>query len=174
MDNHKVKTTPIQLVLWIVLLASTLFRWVSNCLMLKVFVVLLLCVWGLDTVLKPCQKALVICVVVYPSKDFCVSMSWVWETDNLGVLIFTVVFEPEFSYGLELRKAVRGLAAPLSIPPWWNMCIPNRFTVPRGSLVACMFPRELKWEEVAPPHKGMIQLKVPTLVSYKLHVKGLW
>ena len=33
------------------------------------------------------------------------------------------------------------------------MCIPNRFTVPRGSLVACMFPRELRWEEVAPPQK---------------------
>ena len=33
------------------------------------------------------------------------------------------------------------------------MCIPNRFTAPRGSLVACMFPRELRWEEVAPPHK---------------------
>ena len=25
--------------------------------------------------------------------------------------------------------------------------------MPRGSLVACMLPRELKWEEVAPPHK---------------------
>ena len=23
------------------------------------------------------------------------------------------------------------------------MCIPNRFTVPRGSLMACMLPREL-------------------------------
>ena len=33
------------------------------------------------------------------------------------------------------------------------MCIPNRFTAPRGSLVACMLPRELRWEEVAPPHK---------------------
>ena len=41
------------------------------------------------------------------------------------------------------------------------MCIPNRFTAPRGSLVACMLPRELGWEEVAPPHKGMTQLKVP-------------
>ena len=57
---------------------------------------------------------------------------------------------------------------------WWNMCIPNRFTVPRGSLVACMLPRELRWEEVAPPHKGMTQLKLPVLGSYKLHVKCLW
>ena len=57
---------------------------------------------------------------------------------------------------------------------WWNMCIPNRFTAPRGSLVACMLPRELRWEEVAPPHKGMTQLKVPMLGSYKLHVKCLW
>ena len=56
---------------------------------------------------------------------------------------------------------------------WWNMCIPNRFTVSRGSLVAGMLPRELRWEEVAPPHKGMIQLKVPVLGSYKLHVKCL-
>ena len=24
------------------------------------------------------------------------------------------------------------------------MCIPSRFTVPRGSLVACMLPRELR------------------------------
>ena len=29
--------------------------------------------------------------------------------------------------------------------------------------MACMLSRELKWEEVAPPHKGMIQLKVPLL-----------
>ena len=57
---------------------------------------------------------------------------------------------------------------------WWNMCIPNRFTVPRGSLMACMLPRELRWEEVALPHKGMTQLKVPVLGSYKLHVKCLW
>ena len=57
---------------------------------------------------------------------------------------------------------------------WWNMCIPDRFTAPRGSLVACMLPRELRWEEVAPPHKGMTQLKVPVLGSYKLHVKCLW
>ena len=57
---------------------------------------------------------------------------------------------------------------------WWNMCIPNSFTVPRGSLVACMLPRKLRWEKVAPHHKGMIQLKVPVLRSYKLHVKRFW
>ena len=51
------------------------------------------------------------------------------------------------------------------------MCIPNRVTVPRGSLVACMVPRKLRWEEVAPPHIGMTQLIVPELESYKLHVK---
>ena len=37
------------------------------------------------------------------------------------------------------------------------MCIPKRFTVPRGSLVACMLPRELRWEDVAPLTKGMSQ-----------------
>ena len=36
---------------------------------------------------------------------------------------------------------------------WWNMCIPNKFTAPRGSLVAYMLHMELKWEEVASPHK---------------------
>ena len=51
------------------------------------------------------------------------------------------------------------------------MCIPNRFTMPRGSLMACILPRELRLEEVAPPHMGMIQLMVPELGSYKLHVK---
>ena len=31
------------------------------------------------------------------------------------------------------------------------------------------------WEgRKLPPHKGMIQLKVPVLGSYKLHVKCLW
>ena len=30
---------------------------------------------------------------------------------------------------------------------WWNMCFLNRFTVPRGSLEACMLPKELRWEE---------------------------
>ena len=53
------------------------------------------------------------------------------------------------------------------------MCIPTRFTAPRGSLVACMLPRELRWEEVAPPHIGMIQLIVPELGSYKLNCKVL-
>ena len=48
------------------------------------------------------------------------------------------------------------------------MCIPSRFTTPRGSLVACMVPRVLRWEEVAPPHKGMTQLIVHELGSYKL------
>ena len=28
------------------------------------------------------------------------------------------------------------------------MCIPNRFTVLRGSLVDSLLPRELRWEEV--------------------------
>ena len=56
---------------------------------------------------------------------------------------------------------------------WWNMCTPDRFSVPTGSLVACMLPRDLRWEEVALPHKGMIQLKVSVLGSYKLHVKCL-
>ena len=49
------------------------------------------------------------------------------------------------------------------------MCIPSRFTVPRGSLVACMLPGELRWQEVAPPHKGMTQLIVPELGSYKVN-----
>ena len=49
------------------------------------------------------------------------------------------------------------------------MCIPSRFTMPRGSLVACVLPRELRWEEVAPLHKGMTQLIVPELGSYKLN-----
>ena len=40
--------------------------------------------------------------------------------------------------------------------------------MPRGSLAACMLPRELRWEEVAPPHIGMKQLIVPELGSYKL------
>ena len=51
------------------------------------------------------------------------------------------------------------------------MCIPNRFTAPRGSLMACMLLRELRQEEVDPPHKGMTQLMVPDLGSYNLHVK---
>ena len=53
------------------------------------------------------------------------------------------------------------------------MCIQSRFTAPRGSLVACMLPRELRWEEEAPPHKGMAQLIVPELRSYKLNCKVL-
>ena len=53
------------------------------------------------------------------------------------------------------------------------MCIPSRFTAPRGSLVACMLPRELRWEEVAPPHKEMTQLIMPELGSYKLNCKAL-
>ena len=48
------------------------------------------------------------------------------------------------------------------------MYIPSRFTTPRGSLVACMLFRELRWEEVAPPHKGMTQLIVPELGNHKL------
>ena len=28
---------------------------------------------------------------------------------------------------------------------WWNMCIPNRFTVPTGIPVAFMLPRELSY-----------------------------
>ena len=35
--------------------------------------------------------------------------------------------------------------------------------------MACMLPRELRWEEVAPPHKGMIQLK--SACAGKLQVK---
>ena len=53
------------------------------------------------------------------------------------------------------------------------MWIPSRFTAPRGSLVACMLPRELRWEEVAPSHIGMAQLIVPKLGSYKLNCKVL-
>ena len=49
------------------------------------------------------------------------------------------------------------------------VCIPSRFTVPRSSLVACMLPGEFRWEEVAPPHKGMTQLIVPELGSYTLN-----
>ena len=45
--------------------------------------------------------------------------------------------------------------------------------MPRGILVACMLPRELRWEEVAPPHKGMTQVIVPELESYKLNCKAL-
>ena len=48
------------------------------------------------------------------------------------------------------------------------MCIPSRFTVPRGSFVACMLPGELRWEDVAPPDIGMTQLIVSELGSYKL------
>ena len=44
----------------------------------------------------------------------------------------------------------------------------------RGSHMACVLPRELTWEEVAAPHKGMIQLEVSVLGNYKLHVKCLW
>ena len=51
------------------------------------------------------------------------------------------------------------------------MCIPNRFTASRGSLMICMLPMELTWEEVAPPYTGMMQWMVPELGSYKLHVK---
>ena len=43
------------------------------------------------------------------------------------------------------------------------MFIPSRFIAPKGSLVACMLPRELRWEEVAPPHIGMTQLIVSEL-----------
>ena len=50
------------------------------------------------------------------------------------------------------------------------MCIPSRFTMASGSLVACMLPRELRWEEVAPPYKGMTQLIVTELGSYKLQL----
>ena len=53
------------------------------------------------------------------------------------------------------------------------MCIPSRFSMPRGSLVACMLPRELRWEEVAPSHIAMTQLIVPELGSYKLNCKVL-
>ena len=53
------------------------------------------------------------------------------------------------------------------------MCIPSRFTAPRCSLVAYMLPRELRWEEVAPPHKGMTQWIVPELGGYKLNCKVL-
>ena len=48
------------------------------------------------------------------------------------------------------------------------MCIPSRFTAPRDSFVACMLPRELRGEEVAPHHKGMTQLIVTELESYKV------
>ena len=43
--------------------------------------------------------------------------------------------------------------------------------MPRGSLVAFMLPRELRWEEVAPPHIGMTQLIVPELESYVKIIK---
>ena len=38
-----------------------------------------------------------------------------------------------------------------------EMCFIIRTTVPIGSLVACILPRELTWEEVAPDPKGMRQ-----------------
>ena len=47
------------------------------------------------------------------------------------------------------------------------MCIPSRFIMPKGILMACILPRELRWEEVAPPHIGMTWLIVPELGSYK-------
>ena len=53
------------------------------------------------------------------------------------------------------------------------MCIPNRFTAPRGSLMACMLPRELRWEEVAPPHKGMTKCLAWAGVILMYHVKHL-
>ena len=53
------------------------------------------------------------------------------------------------------------------------MCIPNQFTIPRGSLVACMLPRELRWEEVAPPHNGMTQCLARAGVIIMYHVKCL-
>ena len=34
--------------------------------------------------------------------------------------------------------------------------------------MACMLLREMRWEEAASPHKGMTQLIVPGLRSYKL------
>ena len=51
------------------------------------------------------------------------------------------------------------------------MYIPNRFTAPRGSLMACMLPREMRCKRWPPPHKGMTWLMVPELGSYELHVK---
>ena len=75
------------------------------------------------------------------------------------------------------------ISAPDAIPLWvgkWVpalmvsagvMCIPARFTVPRSSLMAHIPPRELRWKEMALIHKGMTQLIVLELGSYKLHLK---
>ena len=48
---------------------------------------------------------------------------------------------------------------------WQNLCIPKRFITPTGkprygSWVSCVLPRELIWEGVAPPYKGVTQWKV--------------
>ena len=52
------------------------------------------------------------------------------------------------------------------------MCIPKSFTVPRGSLVACMLSRELRWEEVAPPYKRNVRVLGLSLGNYN-NVKQL-
>ena len=51
------------------------------------------------------------------------------------------------------------------------MCIPSRFAVHRSSFVACMIPREFRWEEVAPPQKGMTQCLTGAGVIIRYHVK---
>ena len=51
------------------------------------------------------------------------------------------------------------------------MCILKRFIVPRGSLVSS--PREFRWEEVAPPHKGMTQCLAWARVIIMYHMKCL-
>ena len=53
------------------------------------------------------------------------------------------------------------------------MCIPSRFTVPRGSLVACNALQVVEMGGGGSPHKGMKQLIVPELGSYKLNCKAL-
>ena len=44
---------------------------------------------------------------------------------------------------------------------WWNMCIPNRFTVVKTKIwqpISSMLPMVLIWDEVA-PDSGMTQRK---------------
>ena len=58
------------------------------------------------------------------------------------------------------------------------MCAPNRVIAPYwkpryGSQMSCMLSRELVWEGVAPPHKGMTQWKAWAR-GLNVIVKHLW
>ena len=92
-------------------------------------------------------------------------LKFVWNLATLGVTNSSLDggwLDPPSLCGLV--KWVPALLASGGI-----MCIQNRLTVPRSSLMACMLPRELRWEEMAPHHKGMTQLILPELgvISWK-------